>query len=157
MCLFTHWTLTPWGTGKGFCSPLRPQHPAEGWAGSESSVILSCSTSTRVEPQLTDTVSAPRSPQQTQLPSKSPLPTGQPQAPWSSPPLFSQTPHHHTHPRTLTRLRATTHRRPPNPAPASSASGGPCASPRGQAFGDPAVWELPHDPLQVHFTNLHTQ
>ena len=26
----------------------------------------------------------------------------------------------------------------------------------GQAFRDPPVWELPDDPLQVHFTNLHT-
>ena len=99
----------------------------------------------------TDTVSVPTPPQQTQLPSKSPLPAGQPQAPRGSPTLFSKpptttipTPGHSPGsvlPATEDHLILLQHPRP---------LGAHVQAHGGQVFGDPQVWELPHDPLQVH-------
>ena len=152
MCLFTHWTLSPWGTGRGFCSPLCPQHPAEGWAGSESLVILSCSANAHVEPQL-PTLDLPSKPS---FPPSLPSPLGSHGPPGSSPTLFSKPP--------PTTIPAQGHSPGPVPPPTDDhlillqhpqPLGAHAQAHRGQAFRDPPVWELPDDPLQVHFTNLH--
>ena len=97
-----------------------------------------------------------RSPQQTQLPSKSPLPAGQPRAPWEQPHPFLQAP--------PTTIPAQGHSPGPVPPPTDDhlillqhpqPLGAHAQAHRGQAFRDPPVWDLPDDPLQVHFTNLH--
>ena len=64
----------------------------------------------KVEPQLLTLFQPLDLPSKPSFPPSLPSPLGSHVLPGSSPPLFSEPPYHHTHPRTLTRLSATTHR-----------------------------------------------
>ena len=92
----------------------------------------------------TNTVSAPKSSTANPASLQSPLPTGQPLSPWEQPHPFPSKP---LPLGTLLRLSAATHRRPPDPAPGSSASGGQWASPpRGRLLETLRSWNHHENP-----------